>query len=150
MEIKRRLNKIASRLSPQLEAMNIADEMRRMCQRFEEIVAYGEEKLERAASKDPTIGQKVQAQKAAIQKEIEDHQRAEAEENLKDQEESFKERNRLMEKSQKPKDLRTEMEVAADEEAEASRQERGATKEEDMAALAKEVAKPAKKKAKKK
>ena len=105
MEIKRRLNKIAGRLSPQLEAMNIADEMRRMCQRLEEIVTYGEEKLERAASKGPTIGQKVQVQKEAMQKEIEDHQRAEAEENLKDQEESFKERNRLMEKSQKPKEF---------------------------------------------
>ena len=104
MEIKRRLNKIAARISPQIEVMNNAEEMRRMCTRFEELLAYCEEKIEKAASKAPTIGQKVAAQREALQQEIIDHQTAEAEENLKDQEEAFEERNKIANKSKRPEE----------------------------------------------
>ena len=147
MEIKRRLTKIAHSLSPQIESMNVSTEMTRMLDRFEELVRYAQEKIDRAAERQGnTIGKQVDDARKKADKEVADHQTAESEENLRDQQESFDERNKIVDKS---RDMRTEDEKRADEEAEASRQERGATKEEDQAALAEEV-KPAKKKAKKK
>ena len=152
MEIKRRVTKIAHSLSPQLESMNIGIELQQMCSRMEELIRYGQEKIDRSAEKKETIGAKVARQRAELQKEIEDHQEAENAENLADQKESERERQLRMMKSKKPEvkeDLMTEMEIAADEEAAASREERGVTEEEDEAALAEEV-KPAKKKKRKK
>lgn len=151
MQIKRRITKIASRLSPQIEVMNVGSEMMRMCDRFEELVNYAQEKLDRAAERQGnTIGRQVYEARAAADKIISDHQTAESNENLKDQEEAFRERNKIFEKSMKPEDLRTEMEITADEEAQASRDERGVIKGEDMAALAEEVSTQALKVAKKK
>jgi len=48
MEIKRRLNAIAKDLTPEIESLNISQEMLQMCKRFEELVAYGHEKVARA------------------------------------------------------------------------------------------------------
>ena len=151
MEIKRRITKLASRLSPQIEVMNVATEMSRMLDRFEELVNYAQEKIDRAVErKGNTIGKQSYEARAAADKVVSDHQTAESDENLRDQKESFDERNKIVEKSQKPEDLRTEMEKTADEEAQASRDERGASKEEDIAILADEhvveTPKPAKKK----
>lgn len=152
MEIKRRLTKIAHTLSPQIEVMNVADEMKRMCSRMEELIAYAQEKIDRSFEKRETIGQKVARQRASEQKEIEDHQEAENAENLADQKEARRERQLRMMKSKKPEIVELEpIEVIADAEAEASRAERGVTVEVDMAYLEKEVkpphvAKPAKKK----
>jgi hypothetical protein len=100
MEIKRRLTKIANSLSPQIEVMNVADEMRRMCQRLEELIAYAQEKIDRANDGHKPIGQQVAEERAAKQKIIDDAQKAEAAENLQDQKEAFDERNRRLEKSQ--------------------------------------------------
>ena len=119
MEIKRRLNKVAKRLSPQIESMNVADEMMRMVTRFEELVAYAQEKIDRSASRQVTVGQKVAKQKAELLKEIEDHQDAEADENRLDQEESLKERNERMMKSQKQTKKREEPSIS-DEQAQAT------------------------------
>lgn len=102
MEIKRRLTKIANRLTPQIEVMNVGQEMQRMCQRFEELVAYAEEKIERAATRGKTIGAIVQDARAAADKEVLDQQTAESDENLKDQQESFDERNKVIAKTKKP------------------------------------------------
>lgn len=146
MEIKRRLNKIAKRISPQLEVMNISEEMRRMCTRLEELCDYGEEKLARAARKEPTIGQKVAEQRAAEQKEITDHQTAESEENLKDQQESFDERNKIANKSKKPTEIDNHDEKVENEAGEVMFDpDREVSDEEAQATRA-----PAKKKAKKK
>ena len=99
MEIKRRLTKIAKSLSPQIEVMNVASEMERMCKRFEEIIAYAQEKIDRAEERKkknlPTIGKYVDNQRKAADKVVEDAQSAEVEENLKDQEESWQERNKI-------------------------------------------------------
>ena len=139
MEIKRRLTKIGKSLNPQIESMNVASEMERMLDRFEELVRYAQEKIDRAAERQGnTIGKQVDAARKKADKVITDHQTEEAEENLKDQQESFDERNKIVDKS---KDMRTEMEKAADTAAQESRDERGATKEEDAAALAEEVKK---------
>jgi len=102
MEIKRRLNKLASRLSPQIEVMNVATEMSRMCDRFEELLNYAQEKIDRTNErKGNTIGKQVAEKRAAADKEVEDQQMAEANENLRDQKEAFDERNKIVEKSQR-------------------------------------------------
>ena len=172
MEIKRRLNQIAKRMSPQIEVMNAASQMVDMCNRFDELLDYCEEKIARTAErKGQTIGKLGMEAREKADKEIADAQQAEMDENQADQKESWEERNKIINKSRREPagedvtghdptnvktavpvaggDQRTEMEKRADEEAQESRDERGATKEEDAAALAEEV-KPAKKKAKKK
>jgi len=101
MEIKRRLTKIAKSLSPQIEVMNVGLEMDRMCSRFEELVAYAQEKIERAAEKTETIGARVDREKREQQQAVADQQVEESQENLKDQEESAAERQALMDKSKK-------------------------------------------------
>jgi len=114
MEIKRRLNKIASRLTPQIEVMNIATEMQRMCQRFEELLDYGEEKVEKAARKGETMAARVDRQRKEEQAEILRQQKAESDENRKDQEEAAAERQKLMDKSKKnpmPEQRRVEVEI---------------------------------------
>ena len=105
MEIKRRLTKIGKSLTPEIESMNVATEMMKMCKRFEELVSYAQEKIDRSAERKETIGARVDRQKAELLKEIEDHQTAEAAENLKDQEESLEERNKLAAKSRKPEPI---------------------------------------------
>lgn len=125
MEIKRRLTKIAKSLSPQIEAMNVADEIQRMAARMEELIRYAQEKIDRAAERKQTVGQRVAEQKAAAMKEIQDHQKRESNENLADQAESLKEREARANKSKKKEDLRTEDERYADEAAAASRPDAG-------------------------
>jgi len=125
MEIKRRLTKIAKSLSPQIEAMNVADEIQRMAARMEELIRYAQEKIDRAAERKQTVGQRVAEQKAAALKEIQDHQTRESSENLADQAESLKEREARANKSKKKEDLRTEDERYADEAAAASRPDAG-------------------------
>lgn len=99
MQIKRRLNAIAKSLTPEIESMNISRQMEDMCKRMEELVAYAEEKIERAKQRHRTIGLQVAQRRAAEDKIIKDHQEAEAKENLADQKESYDERNRILAKS---------------------------------------------------
>jgi len=98
MEIKRRLNKVSKRLTPQIEVMNVANEMKTLTSRLEELVTYAEQKIERTEerrrNKMKTIGQQVDEQRKAEAKVISDHQVEEAEANLRDQQEAFDERNR--------------------------------------------------------
>ncbi len=95
MEIKRRLVALSKTLSPQIEVMNVAVEMSRMCDRFEELVRYAQEKIDRAEErKGKTLGQQANERREAADKVISDHQTAEAEENQRDQQEAFDERNR--------------------------------------------------------
>ena len=89
MEIKRRLNAVAKRITPEIEAMNISSEMKNMCKRFEELANYGEEKCARAKANREgreSMGAKqdreAKAERARIQK-IHD---AEADELAKDRE----------------------------------------------------------------
>ena len=141
MEIKRRLTKIGKSLNPQIEAMNVATEMERMLDRFEELVRYAQEKIDRAAErKGNTIGKQVDDARKKADKEVSDHQTAESEENLKDQQESFEERNKIVDKS---KDMRTDIEKAADEEAEASRPD--PAEDEPMPDMSKKPTHPKKK-----
>lgn len=95
MEIKRRLTAIAKSMSPQIEVMNVAVEMSRLADRFEELVRYAQEKTDRAAErKGKTLGQEAYERRQAADKEIADHQTAELEENQRDQQEAFDERNK--------------------------------------------------------
>ena len=95
MEIKRRLTKLGKALSPQIESMNVSNEMHRLLDRFEELVRYAQEKIDRTAErKGKTNGQIAQEAREAADKVISDHQTAEAEENLRDQQEAFDERNK--------------------------------------------------------
>ena len=94
MEIKRRLTKIGKSLSPQIESMNVAAEMERMCTRFEELVRYAQEKIDRSIERGKTIGAGVAEKRAAMQKIITDHQKSESDANLADQQEAFDERNK--------------------------------------------------------
>lgn len=107
MEIKRRLTKIAKALSPQIESMNAGQEMNRLCDRFEELVNYCQEKIDRSAERKKAglkpASAAVAEQRAADQKAITDHQEAEAAENLADQEEAKRERDARGNKSRKPK-----------------------------------------------
>jgi len=95
VEIKRRLNALAKSMTVEIEAMNVGVEMNRMCDRFEELVRYADEKIARAAERrGKTLGQQANERREAADKVISDHQTAEAEENQRDQKEAFDERNR--------------------------------------------------------
>jgi hypothetical protein len=106
MEIKRELTALAKRMNPQVEVMNVASEIRAKIKRIDELITYAQTKIDRSAerklNKEKTLGARADEERKAADKVIEDHQTAEAEENLKDQEESFKDRNKTLEKSQKP------------------------------------------------
>lgn len=101
MEIKRRLGALAKRMTPAIEAMNVANEMLQILQRFEELASYAEQKItrseERIAAKLAPIGAQQDAKKKADAKEIADLHEAEQNELLQDQvqhsaqEESFTE-----------------------------------------------------------
>ncbi len=109
MEIKRRLTAIGKTLNPQVESMNVASEMNRMLDRFEELVRYAQEKIDRSAErKGQTIGKMGQEARAKAAKEIEDTQQAESDENQKDQKESWEERNKILNKSRRDDDQASE------------------------------------------
>lgn len=93
MEIKRRLNKVAKRLTPAIESMNVGLQMKELCSRLEELVTYAEQKIQSAANRKEALGVQIAREKEEQQKVIEDHQREEVEANQKDQEEAFNERN---------------------------------------------------------
>lgn len=112
MEIKRRLGKIQKRLSPKIEAMNIATQMESMCDRFEYLLTYAEEKIERAERRLETIGAQVVREKQEAADAMHAELDKEARETAADQNQQ---------QAQPGEDLRTEMEQRADEEAEASR-----------------------------
>ena len=103
MDIKRRLNKIAKCLTPEIENMNISYEMKNICSRLEELIRYADEKIARTERRlkagEKSGGQAAANRKAAAAKVIKDHQDAEAEENQKDQQESLDERNARLSKS---------------------------------------------------
>jgi hypothetical protein len=118
MEIKRRLTRIAKSLSPQIEVMNVATEMDRMCDRFEELVNYAQEKIDRASErKGNTLASQADARRKAEEQIVFDAQKAEVEENQRDQQEAFDERN----KDPGAVVEALEIEMAADEEADAVR-----------------------------
>ena len=84
--------------------MNVAQEMNMMLSRFEELIRYAQEKIDRASDRKETIGAQVAREKADAAQKVIDEQTAEAEENLKDQKESFDLRNKILEKSQPEED----------------------------------------------
>lgn len=84
MEIKRRLNAVAKRMTPAIESLNIANEMSTLCDRLEGLATYGEEKVERAARKGKTMGQKIDEERKAERKRIQDIHNEEAKEAMED------------------------------------------------------------------
>lgn len=106
MELKRKLNALAKRMSPQIEAMNVNHEIHQHVNRISELIDYAEQKIERSEQrkrdKEPTTGQVADDRNKANAKEQLDLQTAESDANLADQKESFDERNALMAKSEKP------------------------------------------------
>jgi len=94
MEIKRKLKALDKRMTPEVETMNVAIEMNRLCDRMEELCNYADEKIERGKQRGKTMGQQIDEARKAKDKEIFDHQTAEAAENLRDQQEAFDERNK--------------------------------------------------------
>jgi hypothetical protein len=105
VEIKRRLNAAAKCMTPEIEAMNTAIELKMLLDRVEGLIRYAEGKIAnraaRAKAKEKTIGQKARDQQAADQKIIIDYQTEESDANLADQREAFEERNaKLRDKGQ--------------------------------------------------
>lgn len=101
MEIKRALTRLANRMTPQIEVMNVATEMRQLLERFEALLDYADEKNARSSErKGHTIGRHVAEARAAKDKEVVDHQTAESNINLADQQESAAIRSEIMQKSQ--------------------------------------------------
>jgi len=88
MEIKRRLGKIQKALSPQIEAMNVASEMEQMCSRFEELVRYAQEKIDRTEQRGESLAAQQDRDRREADRKVTDQQDAEAEENLRDQQEA--------------------------------------------------------------
>ncbi len=88
MEIKRRLNAVAKRLTPEIEASNTGTQLAELATRFEELLAYAEEKDLRRAERDKTgksFAQRAQENRDKIEKEGKDAQAADEAEILADQ-----------------------------------------------------------------
>ena len=94
MEIKRKLKALDKRMTPEIESMNVANEMDRHCDRISELVDYAEEKIERAKTRGKTLGAIVDDARKADAKKVFDHQKEESDANLADQQEAFDERNK--------------------------------------------------------
>ena len=92
MSIKRRLNKVAKCLTPEIEAMNQGREMRDLTKRLEEIVGYCERKIaasrERKKNDGKSAGQVAAEAQTAERKRIQDIHSEEAEALAKDQEQA--------------------------------------------------------------
>ena len=106
MELKRKLNALAKRMNPQVEAYTVAREIDRLIGRISELMAYSQEKIDRSAHKkkhnELTLGQQEDNRRKAAAAEVLATQNKESDENLADQQESFDERNKLDAKSKKP------------------------------------------------
>lgn len=88
MQIKRRINAIAKRVTPFIETMNIAVEMDNMCKRFEELLDYGEAKELRHKEREKTgesLGQRIDRERREEREEIARINQLDQEEALKDQ-----------------------------------------------------------------
>jgi len=105
MEIKKRLNAVAKRLNPQIESMNVAQEMREHTKRIEELTTYAEAKIARSKERKETLGKRAQDEAEAEAKRIAEVQDAEARENAADQNQQD---------AQPGEDVRTPEEVAED------------------------------------
>ena len=106
MELKRKLTALAKRMNPQVEAYTVAKEIGEHIQRIGELIAYAQEKLDRSAEKkktgELTLGAQEDARRKAAAADVLETQNKESDENLKDQKESFDERNALDAKTKKP------------------------------------------------
>ena len=114
MEIKKRLNAAARRLTPAIEAMNVGVEMKQHTTRIEELITYAEQKISASESRPQTLGQRALHEQDAEREAIAKVQDEEARENAADQNQQG---------AQPGEDLRTEEERVADEEAENARRE---------------------------
>ena len=89
MEIKRRLGALNKRMTPAIESMNVANEIKEKLRRIEELTTYAETKIarseERKKNNIPPVGAQQDAKKKADAKEIADLHQAEQDEMLKDQ-----------------------------------------------------------------
>jgi len=75
--------------------MNVATEMTRMLIRFDELINYAQEKIDRTEErKDGTLALAADQRRKAALKVVSDAQRKESDANLADQKESFDERNK--------------------------------------------------------
>jgi hypothetical protein len=122
MEIKRRFNEAAKRLTPQIEASNTGAELRRIAERVHELLTYAEAKEVRRQESVATGMSFAQRTQARIQGDIQkgrDIQEADELEHMQDQQQH----DAQPDVDFPPVDLRTDDERIADEEAEASREE---------------------------
>jgi len=106
MEIKKRLNAAAKRLTPEIESMNVAVEIRERLKRIEELIDYAEQKIEGSAHKKESAGVATDRARREEAQRIADVQDEQALENAKDQQQSD---------AQPGEDVRTEGEIAEDE-----------------------------------
>ena len=106
MELKRKLNALAKRMNPQVEAYTVAQEIARCIQRIDELISYAQEKLDRSAQKkkdkELTLGAQEDQRRKAAAADVLATQNRESDANLADQQESFDERNALEAKTKKP------------------------------------------------
>ena len=86
MEIKRQLTALGKRMTPQVETMNVAVEIRGLVKRIDELVTYAQTKIDRSAERKETIGRRVQREKEDAAAKIAVEQDREANENQVDQE----------------------------------------------------------------
>lgn len=86
MEIKKQLTALGKRVTPQIEVMNVATEMRQLLKRLDELITYAQTKIDRSAERKETIGAQVKRQKKEADDNIKKEQEREAKENLADQE----------------------------------------------------------------
>ena len=106
MELNRKLNALAKRMNPQVEAFTVAREIEMHIDRISELGAYAQEKLDRSAQKkkdkELTLGAQEDNRRKAAAAEVLVTQNKESDANLADQQESFDERNALDAKTKKP------------------------------------------------
>ena len=91
MEIKRRLTAVAKRFGNEVEGLNTAVELRRICKRLEELADYTDAKLERAKEAEKTGHGLMERHRVAAQELAAEQiamQEAEMAEQVADQEEA--------------------------------------------------------------
>lgn len=89
MEIKRRLNILAKRMTPAIEAMNVSNEMLTILKRMEELTFYAETKISRSEERKkanlPTRSEIQDKARKAENKRIAEIHNAENKERMEDQ-----------------------------------------------------------------
>lgn len=98
MELKRKLDKLAKSMNPQIEVSPSAKKIAGLIKSLDEVIGYEQEKLDRTAERlkkgEPTVGKMVDDRKKAEAAEVQANQEKESQQNADDQAEAHEERNK--------------------------------------------------------